>query len=227
MVGSLVQKETYDQGASSDTLFPNVWVPERDIPGMRKFMESIYQEFQAMHLRILCALERVMELPQGTFEDRCNGDSSELRITHYPACSTKTLTSGVKRIAEHTDFGSITILFQDSVGGLEVEDQNQPGCFIPVINEGCNEAIINIGDCLQRWTNGKLRSANHRVTIPPSLAGQSDSTIDERFSIAFFGKPGRSQSVGPLGVFVDTGTTSIYEDMMALEFNNSKIHRTY
>lgn len=180
-----------------------------------------------MHMRILSVFEQIMELPRGTFEDRCNGDSSELRITHYPACSTRILTNGVKRIAEHTDFGSITILFQDSVGGLEVEDQTRPGCFIPVINEGYNEAIINVGDCLQRWTNGKLRSANHRVTIPPSLAGQSDSSIDERFSIAFFGKPDRSQSVGPLREFVDMGTTSIYEDMTALEFNNSKIHRTY
>ena len=80
LVGSSFQKETYDQGSPNDTLYFNIWVPERDVPGFRKFMESFYQEFQAMHMRILSVLEQIMELPRGTLEDRCNGDSNELRI---------------------------------------------------------------------------------------------------------------------------------------------------
>ena len=190
-------------------------------------MESIYHDMQALHIGILHALEQGLELPEGFFESLCSDNTSELRLNHYPACSAKDLTGGANRISEHTDFGTITILFQDAVGGLEVEDQCRYGSFIPVSNDHRNEAVINIGDCLQRWTNGKLRSANHRVKLPPSLKGRGEaSRVEDRYSIAYFAKPNRSQTVGTLEAFANTGPKR-YEDMTAWEYNQAKLVRTY
>jgi len=64
------------------------------------------------------------------------------------------IESGQKdSLGAHTDFGSITLLFQDDCGGLEVEVPDEPGTFIPATPvEGA--LVMNIGDIMMRWTNG-------------------------------------------------------------------------
>ena len=67
----------------------------------------------------------------------------------------KEIEDGAKaRIAPHTDWSTIALLFQDEVGGLQVEDPHHPGRFIDVdpIPGGL---LMNIGDFAMRWSNGK------------------------------------------------------------------------
>lgn len=52
-----------------------------------------------------------------------------------------------------TDWSSVTLLFQDDCGGLEVEDVSQPGTFIPAAPIK-NALVVNAGDVLQMWSNG-------------------------------------------------------------------------
>lgn len=57
------------------------------------------------------------------------------------------------RLPAHTDFGTITLVFQDECGGLEIEHPKKPGEFIRA--DPVKDAIVmNIGDLLMRWTNG-------------------------------------------------------------------------
>jgi isopenicillin N synthase-like dioxygenase len=60
----------------------------------------------------------------------------------------------------HTDFGVLTVLCQDSVGGLQVKDLNGNWVYAPPID---GTLIVNVGDLLSRWTDGSYRSTPHRV----------------------------------------------------------------
>jgi len=110
-------------------------------------------------------------------------NATTLRCLYYPPITEKLgLAEGQVRCGEHTDYGSITLLFQDSVGGLEVCSRD--GQFVPATPIE-DSIIVNVGDLMQRWTADKLVSTKHRVLIPPNELTQSTS----RMSMAFFVHP--------------------------------------
>ena len=189
-------------------------------------MQSFYECCSGVHSNILCALEMALQLPPNTLKKRCNINCSELRLNHYPACRVDDLREGVtNRISEHTDFGTLTLLFQDAVGGLEIEDQKNPGVYMPVKQDNSTEMIVNVGDCLQRWTNDVLRSASHRVQLPP---GFKEDRVLDRYSAAYFGKPNRDQSVAALEQFISDEQPQRYDpNMTALQYNQKKLSLTY
>lgn len=204
-------------------MYPNRWPESSDLPGYRPFMEHFYNQCHGVHLNLLSALAVGLGLRPTYLQELCLINTSELRLNHYPACTASQIRAGKMRISEHTDFGTVTLLFQDASGGLEIEDQQHRGHYFPVAPEDKFEVIVNIGDCLQRWTNNLLRSTSHRVTLPPS-AGE---WIDSRYSVAYFAKPNRDQSVGPLPEFLKAGETPKYEDVTAWEYNQQKLTLTY
>ncbi|KAL2802042.1 hypothetical protein BJX63DRAFT_136276 [Aspergillus granulosus] len=243
-------KESFDQGPKSDLLYPNIFPPPSILPEFRPFMESFYESCQSLHLQLLSAIALSLSLPPTFFTAHCGRNSSELRLNHYPAAKCADLADGsMMRISSHTDFGTITLLFQDAVGGLEIEDQHKPGVYIPVLptrDSAKKEMIVNVGDCLQRWTNDRLRSANHRVTLPVGMknlnlkdagAGGSEggnsrasngSVVPDRYSVAYFGKPDRDALVGAIPELVRDGEDVKYGGMMtAWEYNQSRLLQTY
>ncbi|KAJ0424975.1 hypothetical protein BJY00DRAFT_226727 [Aspergillus carlsbadensis] len=210
-------KESFDQGPPSDPLYPNIFPPPNTLPRFRPFMETFYESCQSLHLQLLTAIALSLSLPPTFFSARCSRNSSELRLNHYPpatcAADLDRLADGsMMRISSHTDFGTVTLLFQDGVGGLEVEDQDRSGVYIPVLptrgsrdGDGHGhghggigrELIVNVGDCLQRWTNDRLRSANHRVTLPVGMkmkGGSSGSDSGSGAASATAGASGSSNS---------------------------------
>ncbi|OJI99007.1 hypothetical protein ASPVEDRAFT_80633 [Aspergillus versicolor CBS 583.65] len=215
-------KESFDMGPDDDELYPNIWTDEHALPGFREFMSDFYQRCDALHQQLLVAIARSMHLPESSFTPLCARNSSELRLNHYPAVKPDELS----------DFGTITLLFQDSVGGLEVEDQAEPGRYLAVEPADCADIIVNVGDCLQRWTNDRLRSANHRVTLPRgSLDVESDGDsglVDSRYSIAYFGKPSRDETVRTLTALLRPGEEAKYKDeITAWQFNQLRLLQTY
>ena len=216
-------QESYDQGPVEDAMYPNRWPDDADLPGFRSSMESFYDDCHNAHRNVLRAIAMGFGLKPEFFFELCNVNTSELRLNHYPACAASQIHAGAMRISEHTDFGTVTLLFQDSMGGLEIEDQKKRGSYFPVAPQDKYEMIINIGDCLQRWTNNTLRSTSHRVALPP-MAGD---WIDSRYSVAYFGKPNRDQHVGPLAEFVKDGDTPAYDNLSAWEYNQQKLNLTY
>lgn len=217
-------------GPSDDELYPNIWTDEHALPGFRAFMSDFYKRCDALHQQLLVAIARSMHLPDSSFTPLCARNSSELRLNHYPAVNPDELKSGNMRISSHSDFGTITLLFQDSVGGLEVEDQANPGRYLAVEPADCADIIVNVGDCLQRWTNDRLRSANHRVTLPRgNVDCDSDSgLVDSRYSIAYFGKPSRDETVRTLMALLRPGEQAKYtEEITAWQFNQLRLLQTY
>jgi isopenicillin N synthase-like dioxygenase len=96
-------------------------------------------------------------------------------------------TNKLTRIAAHTDFDTLTFLFQTEVGGLEVEDPNEPGKFVavPPIPDSI---VVNAGDFLRRWSNDTIRSTMHRVRAPPGEVAK-DGLLPSRYSIPYFCAP--------------------------------------
>lgn len=87
---------------------------------------------------------------------------------------------------------------------------------------GLHECIVNVGDCLAKWTG--LNSVCHRVHLPDKNNEDSmqQDIVDERYSIAYFGKPDRSASLRPL-----LGEAKATTYMTAGEFQNMRIQGTY
>lgn len=207
-------------------MFPNRWVDEDDLPGFRSFMEHLYLECAKFHTELVRALSQAMGVTEDLMALQHQTNTSELRLNHYPSIPCSHMAHGM-RIGQHSDFGTLTLLIQDSAGGLQVEDQNEPGVFRAVEPRSRYEVIVNAGDCLQRWTNDRLRSANHRVVSPEGTAINSRGSLPERYSVAYFGKPDRGSVVNTLPPLADGVAAKYTDGLTALQYNQKKLLRTY
>ncbi|PVH95008.1 putative gibberellin 20-oxidase [Periconia macrospinosa] len=224
------EREFFDAGPPSDTQFPNKW-PTSSLPTFQPTMEECYTCLQYTSLHILNAMERGLHLPANSLTHRCQPSASEIRLNHYPSVSITLLNAGkIKRTHPHTDFGIITLLFQDHVGGLELEDRSRPGTFAPVVPQAEGEPsalVVNISDTFERWSNGVVRAGVHRVDVPPGMKGLESGVCPPRHSSVFFFKATRETSVGPLPEFVTKERPAIFEEMTALEFQRRKTEVLY
>lgn len=150
--------------------------------------------------RILEALARALEIDQNWFtsrHDRNRGESGTVfRMLYYPAVIDYEDDVDI-RAGAHSDFGSITLLFQErGQPGLEIQTPTGDWAPVPVnphdesdgqsngVSHGGENLpiLVNIGDLLEDWTGGLLKSTVHRVVFPKGE--QSD-----RYSCAYFSHP--------------------------------------
>ena len=132
---------------------------------------------------LLAAISRALDLDERWFDRNLTADPIVLfRIFHYPP-----LASDADRwsVGEHTDYGLITMLWQDPAGGLEIRGRDGwiaappvPGAF-----------VVNLGDMLERMTGGSYRSTPHRVR---------NTTGVDRISFPLFLDPAWDAEVLPI-----------------------------
>lgn len=148
-------KESYDIGSEKNPSQPNQWIPDESLPGFRAFMNKFYWECFRTAGEVLQALAVGLKLEdENHLLQKHSGHNNQLRLLHYPPVPAEVLESdNASRCPAHTDWSSITLLFQDDCGGLEVEDLDQPGTFLPATPVK-NAIVMNVGDLLQRWSNG-------------------------------------------------------------------------
>lgn len=224
-----VPKETYGIGGPSDDLVSNVWIDESSLPGFQRFMEDFYKQAFETELHILCALAKGLGVSASHLQSLHSRAENMCRLVHYPATHAAAFKDGTAtRIAAHTDFGTITMLFQDSTGGLQVEDPTDTGIFHDVESASPTDLVLNNGDSLQRLTNDTFRAASHRVTLPPSIRGANDNeTIPERYSVAYLVKLNRDASLLPLKEFVKEAMPCRYDYITYREWNNLRYRNLY
>jgi isopenicillin N synthase-like dioxygenase len=130
-----------------------------------------------------------------------------LRLLHYPAgTSQDEIGAGA-----HTDYGSLTLLATDGVAGLQVQPRGSEDWINVPHVEGA--FVVNIGDCLMRWTNDIYVSNPHRV-IPPQR---------ERYSVAFFLDPNPDALIRALP---GTGAAK-YPEITGADYLMSRLNATY
>lgn len=159
-------------------------------------------------LKILQSFAIALEIPQSIggrhwFEDRHRYEAQSgdgLRILHYPNTINKANKEGEKkgegknrdliiRAGSHSDYGSLTILFQKDIGGLEIlstdndssnNNNNSPRWISAPIIPNC--VLVNLGDLIEFWSKGLFKSTIHRVTYNNS----NNDKDNGRYSIAYF-----------------------------------------
>jgi len=191
-------KETMEIGRDWDTDWKNQWSSETSAPGFKQNMLDFYETCHELHVHVMRSIAIGLDLKEHFFDNKIDEKCHNLRLLSYPAIKTDILQNeGQARAGAHSDYGTITLLFQDSVGGLEVQNPHT-GEFIPAtpIPE---TIVVNVGDLLARWSNDVLRSTLHRVVAPPAKKISDTETITpKRQSIAFFCNPNFSTDVSCL-----------------------------
>ncbi|MDZ8068184.1 MAG: 2-oxoglutarate and iron-dependent oxygenase domain-containing protein [Nostoc sp. DedQUE08] len=166
---------------------------------------------------ILQAYALALELPEDFFTIRHNQQNHTLRLLHYPPLQTPP-KPGQVRAGEHSDYGSITLLFQDEVGGLEVQTVSKEWIVAPAIPD---TVIVNTGDLMQRWTNHQFCSTKHRVMIP------TDKRVNQsRYSMAFFCHPNDDTEISSLES-CQKEQSPIYPPILAGEYLLQRLQATY
>ncbi|KAL1303024.1 hypothetical protein AAFC00_003337 [Neodothiora populina] len=191
-------KESYEVGSEGNKEQPPIWLPEDVLPGFRDFETSFYWKCNEVARKLLAAMAIGLGLNDANFILKYHsGHNNQLRLLHYPPVPAIELESNKSaRMPAHTDWGSITMLFQDKCGGLQVEDPHKRGRFIDATPmQGA--LIMNVGDLLMRWSNDQLKSTMHRVTLPPlsdRFEGEQRLTR-ARYSIPYFVSPDENSVV--------------------------------
>ena len=133
----------------------NAW-PE--IMGFRATLLAYYDACAALGARLHRALARDLGVASGYFADKFDRPMATLRLLRYPPSgpgASEKIGAG-----PHTDYGNLTLLATDEVGGLEVRTRDGEWIEAPPLPDAF---IVNIGDCLMRWTNDVYVSTPHRV----------------------------------------------------------------
>ena len=152
----------------------NVW-PE-EVPGFKETFQRLYAAFDSAGVKILRAVARFLNIDEDYFTDTVRDGNSVMRLLHYPPVDKP--TGNHIRAGAHEDINTITLLLGAEEAGLQL--QTKDGRWLDVSPKP-GELVINIGDMLQRLTNGKLRSTSHRVINPAP-----DRASKARYSMPFF-----------------------------------------
>ncbi|XP_062105186.1 jasmonate-induced oxygenase 2-like [Humulus lupulus] len=182
-----LQEETlwptsYEDGNNEVMVLTNQW-PDYP-PQLRQVCQEYGREMNKLAFRLLGLIAKSLGLGEKRFDELFKEQMSLVRFNYYPPCPVPDLALGVGR---HKDSVAITILGQDSVGGLQVRRKSDQE-WIPV-KPIPYAFIINIGDLIQVWSNGKIESVEHRAVV---------NTEKARFSLPFFFAPGQDLMVKPL-----------------------------
>jgi len=179
----------------------NVWP---DQAGFREAMLGYYDAVLRLGCDLHAAFEQDLGLEPGFFAPHFTAPMATLRVLSYPAGG-----EGIGAGA-HTDYGSITLLMCDGVPGLQVKPRGGDWTDVPHVP---GAFVVNIGDCLARWSNDIYVSTPHRVLPPPR----------SRRSIAFFLDPNPDSVIAALP---GTGTPK-YPAITGADYLRSRLDATY
>ena len=136
---------------------PNQW--PAFLPELRLKATDYFEEANVLAKTLLKGFAIGLNLDEDFFIKTSSKPLSRASLVYYPS---QEATHGKDQfgVSAHTDFGVLTILCQDSVGGLQIQDKNGEWFHAPPI-EGT--MIVNVADLLCRWTGGVYKSTPHRV----------------------------------------------------------------
>ncbi len=181
----------------AEFMAPNVWPAE--VAGFHETMSALFEAFETAGGRVLEAIALHLGRPRDFFADSVADGNSVMRLLHYPPLG-EGAPEGAVRAAGHEDINTITLLLGAEEAGLQLLSRSGEWLPIPAA-EGA--LVINIGDMLDRQTNGRLRSTTHRVVNPRGEAAKR-----ARYSMPFFLHFRPDFLIEPLPECIDEGAAN-------------------
>lgn len=171
-------------------------------------VQAYAAEIAKLGNQLLRAIALALEVDQDFFSQHYTSPMTRGQLIRYPPTEGGQDDFGV---APHSDFGCITLLLQETPG-LEVLDKSGDWIAAPPID---GTLVINIGDLLERWTDGRLPSTRHRVR---------NTTGAERYSIAMFHDPDPTALIDPNDM---QSNSSNFEAVTAAEYISGRNHGAF
>jgi isopenicillin N synthase-like dioxygenase len=186
-------------------------------------LNSVVRRYVAAVEELATCLYRIaavaLDLSADYFAPFFAGHANTLRFVNYPD-QPDAPEPGQLRYGAHHDYGGLTILQADAApGGLQIHAKGGGWHDVPVVPDGF---IVNIGELLERWTNGRWRSTLHRVVNPPRDCDGST----QRLSIAFFTGPDADAEISCLPTCCDVARPARFAPVTAGAFIRAKLDRS-
>jgi len=200
--------------AGYQTYGSNQWPAE--LPQASDTCEAYIQAMLALCRRLMQLMALSLDLPEDHFDGSCTSPMVTLRMIRYPPhpadADERTFGAGA-----HTDWGALTVLAQDECGGLEVQMPGGEWVEAPPLP---GSFVVNLGDMIPRWTNGRYHSNPHRVR-------NRHSNGRARYSIPFFFEPDYQALIEPVPGTLAPGETPRLKPCTAGEHLREMYLRTY
>ncbi|KAH7386130.1 hypothetical protein BKA66DRAFT_415369 [Pyrenochaeta sp. MPI-SDFR-AT-0127] len=222
-------KESMEIGRDDQPETPNMW-PSGDQAANEFRTETMrfFDTCKHLHMQVMRAIALGMGIQESWFDPFTDAGDNTLRLLHYPGVSKSIFNRDdgqlQVRAGEHSDYGSITLLFQDERGGLQV--RSPKGTFVDATPiEGT--IVVNAGDLLARWSNDTIKSTLHRVVEPPSKSDEANKDqYPPRYSIAYFCNPNYESMIEAIpGTYETAGRK--YGDVRSGEYLIQRLTATY
>ncbi|MEM9514718.1 MAG: 2-oxoglutarate and iron-dependent oxygenase domain-containing protein [Actinomycetota bacterium] len=191
---------------------PNQW-PALD--GFRNAVEAYRAAVIESAKRVQRALAMALDLEPEFFVAQPGETMYHLRLIHYPPMDRLTPEPGQLGCGAHTDYGTVTLLADDGVGGLQVRERS--GEWIDVtVPDG--HLVVNLGDLMAIWTNDRWVSNPHRVVNPPGT---------NRYSSPLFVTPPFHLRIETLDTCIADGDTPRHEPLITGPYLMSRFDGTH
>ncbi|KAG8965047.1 hypothetical protein FRC03_001002 [Tulasnella sp. 419] len=149
-------KESMEIGRDWDPTWRNHWPAENDCPDFKSTFLKFFQTCHELHAQVMRSIALGLDLEETFFDNKIQEQYHNLRLLSYPSIDTRLLKSeGQARAGAHSDYGTLTFVFQDQVGGLEVQNPHTKVYHAATPIPGT--IVVNVGDLLHRWSNDVLR----------------------------------------------------------------------
>ncbi len=191
-----------------------------DLPEFRDHLIDFFDTCAEAAGRVFRAFALALNMPEDFIFAHHATHNYTLRLLHYPPLA-HAPQPGQIRAGAHSDYGTLTLLFQDSVGGLEVLSAQGDWISAPSIP---GAMLINTGDLTERWSNGVFRSTKHRVGLPQ---GEPGPVLNHRYSIAFFCEPDPEAIITCLPTCQGSDNPPQYPPITAGDYLLSRLKATY
>lgn len=185
------------------------------LAGFREQTLAYGEAVQELGDRLLELIALSLDLSAGWFGRHYSGADAKLRMLRYPPQRADAEFNQIGAGA-HTDWGGITLLAQDDLGGLEVCGVNGSWVAADPIPDAF---VVNLGDLMMRWTNGRYTSNLHRV--------RNNHGTADRHSLAFFYSPCSDAVIEPIPSCVDAENPRRFATCTAGEHVREMFRRSY